>query len=295
VDQEQNPRPRARELVRLLVPDWRPTPRQVLWTIGIAIVLGGLIAIGYPYDITLWDWANLLIVPAVIAAGGVWFNQQQRKREIALAEQRAQDEALQAYLDQMSKLLLEENLHNPDPDSEFKIGEVKLNEAEILARARTLTVLRRLDPNRKAKVLQFLVEAALVQNLPDRGRPVIRLVGADLQEAPLGSYDLHVISLDGADLSNADLSNADLSNATLTWADLEQANLRGARLFTANLRDANLEQADLSDARGWTDEQLSAARSLKEATMPNGQKYEAWLRSKGSREDGENGGPSMSR
>jgi hypothetical protein len=41
------------------VPEWRPTLRQVLWTIRIAIVLGVLIAIGHSYGITLWDWIKL--------------------------------------------------------------------------------------------------------------------------------------------------------------------------------------------------------------------------------------------
>jgi hypothetical protein len=35
-----------------------------------------------------------------------------------------------------------------------------------------------------------------------------------------------------------------------------------------------------------TDEQIAAAESLDDATMPNGQKYEEWLKSKGSREGG---------
>src|SRR5215208_5471833 len=100
----RTPRDRVEDLIRLLVPDWRPTPRQGLWAIRISIVLGLLIAIGYSYGITLWDWIKLLIVPAVIAGGGVWFNRQQRESELALAKQRAQDEALQAYLDHMSQL-----------------------------------------------------------------------------------------------------------------------------------------------------------------------------------------------
>jgi hypothetical protein len=73
------------------VPEWRPTPRQVLWAIRIAIVLGVLIAIGHSYGITLWDWIKLLIVPAVIAGGGLWFNAQQRERERQIANERAQD------------------------------------------------------------------------------------------------------------------------------------------------------------------------------------------------------------
>lgn len=71
MDHKQTPQERALELVGLLVPDWRPTTTQVLWTIRIAVVLGILIAIGYTYGITLWDWIKLLIVPAVIAAGGI--------------------------------------------------------------------------------------------------------------------------------------------------------------------------------------------------------------------------------
>jgi hypothetical protein len=37
---------------------------------------------------------------------------------------------------------------------------------------------------------------------------------------------------------------------------------------------------------------LLAAHSLEGATMPNGQKYEDWLKSKGGGEEGENGSPS---
>jgi hypothetical protein len=98
----KTPRERAEDLIRLLVPDWRPTPQQVVWAIRIGIFLGLLVAIGYYYEITIWDWMKLLIVPAVIAAGGLWFNRQQRERELHIADQRSQDEALQAYLDEIS-------------------------------------------------------------------------------------------------------------------------------------------------------------------------------------------------
>jgi hypothetical protein len=47
--------------------------------------------------------------------------------------------------------------------------------------------------------------------------------------------------------------------------------------------------ADLSNAIGVTNEQLEEqAWSLEGATMPGGQKYEDWLKSKGHGEDGEN-------
>jgi hypothetical protein len=45
--------------------------------------------------------------------------------------------------------------------------------------------------------------------------------------------------------------------------------------------------ANLKFARVVADDQLSEASSLEGATMPNGQKYEDWLNSKGSGEDGD--------
>src|ERR687898_1823500 len=79
-------------------------------------------------DKTLWDLLHLLIVPLVLVGIGFLFEMQQANRQQAmeeqqqaleerraeaereLAEQRAQDEALQAYLDQMSGLLLKSDL-----------------------------------------------------------------------------------------------------------------------------------------------------------------------------------------
>ena len=126
-------------------------------------------------DKTIWDWLELLIVPLVLVLIGLVFSVQQDARqqrfeneraesERELEEQRAQDLVLQAYLDQMSTLLLED-LGNP--------------KVRTLARARTLTVLRRLDPSRKEEVMQFLLEADLVRSERDTD-PVIDLTGADL-------------------------------------------------------------------------------------------------------------------
>src|SRR5919112_3399287 len=113
---------------------------------------------------TLWDWLQLLIVPVVLSLITVVFAWQQDIRqdqieskranaERKLAVQRAQDEALQAYLNQMSNLILEKDLRHA----------VAGDEMPTVARARTLTVLERLDPSRKTAGIQFLTEARLVQ------------------------------------------------------------------------------------------------------------------------------------
>jgi uncharacterized protein YjbI with pentapeptide repeats len=226
---------------------------------------------------TLWDWLDLLIVPVALAGIGLWFTVQQdvrqhqiedrrAKAERAIQEQNAQDAELQAYLDQMSSLLLKGNLLTSQEG-----GAVR-----TLARARTLTVLATLDPSRKTQVLQFLVEANLVQagregEDPDGRDPIILLgevthsitpgekggadlVGVDLSNADLFgafliSVDLSNAYLVGAVLNHANLTNADLSNAVLDHADLsnavlDYANLSKARLYRANLVGAVLYNKD---------------------------------------------------
>jgi uncharacterized protein YjbI with pentapeptide repeats len=98
-------------------------------------------------------------------------------------------------------------------------------------------------------------------------------------------------------LSHAALQDADLSPATvpgfplaktptnLTDADLRDAALQSADLTGAALQSADLASADLTDAKGWTTKQLDEAKSLKGATMPNGQKYEDWIKGRGQDEE----------
>src|SRR3712207_6681727 len=113
-------------------------------------------------------------------AGGTWvitwqqgkLEDQRAEAERELAEQRAQDEALQAYLSQIGSLLLEKDLRASEKDSEVR----------ILARARTLTVLGRLDRSHKTAVIQLLVEAGLVQGV-EEGVPIIDLSDANLSDA----------------------------------------------------------------------------------------------------------------
>jgi hypothetical protein len=201
------------------------------------------ILIGYRYGITLWDWIKLLIVPTVIAGGGIWFNRQQRDRELDIAERRTQDEALQAYLDQMSSMLIP----NKDQPSLYKARPG--DSLSSVARARTLTMLPRLDGRRKARVVQFLYESGLVST----GHRVVDLRGADLENASLSEADLTRADLSGTVLYGADLSRARMWSANLATATLEDADLRRAELGHANLADANLAGANLSLSElSWT-------------------------------------------
>ena len=130
---------------------------------------------------TLWDWLRLLFIPVVLAVAGFWFNHRERRAaelrtenerkaaelraeaEREIEQQRAQTERdiasdnqretiLQSYIDKISELLLEKQLRESKPEDEVrKIGRV-----------RTLTVLPRLNDERKKSVLQFLNESGLI-------------------------------------------------------------------------------------------------------------------------------------
>src|SRR5918997_1235742 len=228
-----------------------------------------------------------LLVSVVIALGSwaiTWqldkLENQRAEAERELAEQRAQDEALQAYLDQMSQLILDRELleveqghpvHEPgDP-------------VHTLAQALTSTAILRLDAEHNESVTHFLITS----NLCMRSKDSARL----LRESSLSHATLSGAHLPNADLGDADLSGADLSNALMVNANLIGAGLSGAVLDNANLSNAVLDNANLGGADGITNKELEQqALSLVGADMPNGQSYEDWLKSKLRKEDGKNEG-----
>jgi uncharacterized protein YjbI with pentapeptide repeats len=249
--------------------------------IGVGILLAILTLIGGQYGKTLWDSMQLLLtasVPLAIAFIGTRYTQQ-----------RAQDDALEAYLNAVTELLTDDNR----PLHRAQVGD----RLSVVARARTLTTLTRLDGNRKGSVVQFLYESGLVI----RERLVLPLVGADLTRVDLSGANLNradlrwtklnqanlrfadmneasllAANLSGANLSGAYLSKAELSGANLNKADLNRANLSRADLRWTRLNEANLDRANLSEANlggaQVTKEQLTGCY-LEGAIMPDGSKH----------------------
>jgi predicted membrane protein DUF2207 len=121
---------RALELLRatLSTSSWLPTTeaKRLVWVLRFAIVLGVLVLIASVVDKTLWDWLGLLIVPVVLAIGGYLFNSTQNRATQAAAERRAQAEALQAYLEYMSDLLVPQedqpSLYDESTPYSLKVG-----------------------------------------------------------------------------------------------------------------------------------------------------------------------------
>jgi len=196
-------------------------------------------------DKTLWDWiqfAAVLLIPLSIYLGGQSFE-----------EQRSQDITLEGYFDTMSTLMLEDH---DDP------------EVKAAMQARTLTALAMLNEHEKLGVFTFLYEANLFGTFPLH---LAKLQGIDLSGWDLQGIDLSDSLLQGADLSDSDLQGADLSYANLGGTDLSRADLKGANLKNANLRDAKMDEDDINDM-------VREAKTLEGTTMPNGQKYEDWIK-----------------
>jgi uncharacterized protein YjbI with pentapeptide repeats len=310
-----DPRQQARE---------QSTVRLVAWSVICLALFTIAVYIGYRYDITLWDWLKLLVVPAVIAGGGLWFNSQQQERQREdnrqqqergreLAERNTQNTLLQTYLAQMNNMVLDGTLPTIPPRP-MLTNPLLLDRGEfkelLAAQSQTAALFEALDAERKRLAVLYLAGAGLLwrffpilhmggMNLRNAKLSALPLsdtflAGASLVEADLsGSYlvftDLRWANLEQADLTSANLQEANLAGANLESANLERANLRGANLRGANLKGTALDEADLSGAFDISEEQLAdQSLSLTYATMPNGQKYEDWLKSKGSGEDGDN-------
>ena len=302
-------------------------PRRVK-VLAVAVLAVMLVLIVYGYtdrpwsgrigvsDKKFWDYLDLLIVPAALALVVYWLNRRQIERDqqaedaqqvraLAVESQRAQDEALQAYLDQMGQLLLEHALREARPGDALS----------TVARARTLTVLGRLDGGRKRSVLQFLYEADLIKKdrlvvdleqadlrgaeLDSISMPNINLYRVDLRWAnvnysnlhsanlhlaELGEANLNATDLGGADMRQAYLQGARLTSTSLRSANLRYASLEGAILRSANLENAKLQQArlrnaDLTNVQGVTWEELKQqTKHIEDAIKPDGERYEEWRR-----------------
>jgi uncharacterized protein YjbI with pentapeptide repeats len=303
----------------------------VLFVIGVVVTIGlaagavlALLLTGNAKAVS----DNAPLIAAVIALGGVGTAQMvsialedQRTRETRALEerrtqeardleaQRAGEAALRNYFEDVGELLIAKSLHRASPGDNLS----------TVVRAQTLSVLEGLDPERKRLLLLFLHESGLIH----KNKPVVSLASANLSGANLSGANLSGVNLKGAVLARANLSGicligANLSKAYLFEADLRgiylvgadlseaylfRANLKGAVLAESDLRKANLTGADLSEAYLFnadldeavnvTNDELEQQTSFLEgATMPNGQKYEDWLKSKDRGEDGENSGPS---
>jgi uncharacterized protein YjbI with pentapeptide repeats len=164
--------------------------------------------------------------------------EQQRELEAQRGKQQrelAQDTALQAYYEQIGKLITDKDLRNTQRD-----------EIRELARAQTLTVLQEVDASRKRSLLAFFHGAGLL----GADKPAVELIDADLRGADLRGAKLWRVNLGHAQLQDAQLQRTKLQFADLMGAKLQDADLRDAQLWGdgTNLIGVDLQRANLQGA-----------------------------------------------
>jgi uncharacterized protein YjbI with pentapeptide repeats len=140
---------------------------------------------------------QLPVTPIAITAGTLWFTAQQNHARTQMTQDQQQETVLQTYLDQMSDLLLNNNLRESRP------GDAVRN----VARSQTLSILSQLNGIWKGELVQFLREFGLI-------RPQNKIIG--LEEANLSSIDLSNIYLTNVKLSSNNLISANLNKFNVT-------------------------------------------------------------------------------
>lgn len=213
-------------------------------------------------DKSIWDWLDLLIIPLVLAMGALWFNKAERKADREAAEEKArlareieknrqQQETLSTYLDRMADLLINCSLRASAPDS--------ASEVRTVARARTLSTLRWLDPNRVHIVINFLLESRLMTrefklvDLNELDLTSIRLFRKNLETVDFSHSNLQDAQCIEVDFTEANFSHANLEQAYFSQVNFNKANFEGAILkraffISSNLTGANFDMANLEEA-----------------------------------------------
>jgi uncharacterized protein YjbI with pentapeptide repeats len=269
--------------------------KQYLLYTSLIIVGGGLLFIlvetvrakntGFETK-TLWDWMDLLIVPLFLTGGAIFLNQSERKIEREILEDRQREQAFQAYVSYMTELLLEKDLANIESSENIRFA----------AKARTMAVLRGLNPLRKRYVLEFLRDAKLLGAIVEgMDKPtIIKLDGADFSYVDLRGVDLRFVNLEGANLQHADCRHTGFSHTVCNDADFSYANMQGTNIHWSyfdraimnhvNLREAvfwdmvlrlarlqfaNLRKSSFENSAGFIDCDLTGA-NLKGARIPEG-------------------------
>ena len=225
---------------------------------------------------SFWDWLQLLIVPLMLAFGGLYVNYAFETRDKQIAEDGKKQELLKDYFSKMQTLIVETK---KSKDSQPKIVETKksvettkskdsqpnpdgaplLPEFIPIAQALTLAVLDELDGKRKGKVISYLAESKLITaNIKDqKSKPVIDLRKANLKEIVLEDVSLDGLSITGADMTEAKLTEVILTNSNLVSskfinATLDTVDFSGSKLGNSNFYDADLKNITRSEDSDFT-------------------------------------------
>ncbi|CAF1215781.1 unnamed protein product [Adineta steineri] len=209
---------------------------------------------------------------------------EKRQQDLHIAEAIQQDTVLNAYLEKVSQLLL---------NQQFNLSS---NTLKSIIRPKTLTTIRQLDATRKTLLVKFLYESSLLLKSKTSDNSVLHGQDVDLQDANLngiimGSQNIETerVNLAHISLSRVTLINSSFIFCSLNCANFERSILDGSSFRSSRLLDTNLirtslayadftgaslfgSKLDLANLIGSNilDSQLVDVESLDRTILPNG-------------------------
>lgn len=208
----------------------------------------------FAYPKTLWDWLELIVVPATLALAALWLSYSQRQNELGIAEQQREEDMLRIYYGDIADYISDLGLGTSNETSGVR----------ALATARTKTLLTNINGRRKGQIIQFLYEAKMLG---------FYFFDEDKNEM----ISPAIINLEGTDLSGIDLEGAGVEGIYLKETILKEANLAGVIMDYACLRGAALQCADIQRRASFYKTDLNRAdlRNIKwdETTLINTSHY----------------------
>jgi len=216
---------------------------------------------------TLWDRAELLLVPILIAIGGWAFTMMQDKSNVRTEKENFQQSFLENYLNVITELMLDGKLRESDKDSEIR----------NIARARTINFFNTADNSRAGLILQFLYESNLI-NSP---KPLIDLTGIELMNKDFSNIQLIGVKITGAHFNGTNFKNANLKNSDFSSTNFNNCNLNNTKLNKTNFKYADMANVKLENVN-LDDTNLEGVEfkngSLKNSTIRNKQLWDKQIR-----------------
>jgi uncharacterized protein YjbI with pentapeptide repeats len=206
---------------------------------------------------TLWDWMQLLVVPALLFVAGYWFNKKLKEREATVALNTERAAALQKYFDAVADLITKgsQSVPSNSSSSDQQPSSAKAGEKSAVGQDRKAGTPEALNSNE----VTFALQGLSLNN--------VYLKDVDLRGADLRSVDLKDAFIDETTLidkkwqlvwkivnngfvrkrwdEEVNLSNADLAYTCLNGAELGNFNLEGADLRGATFDGAHFEGAKI--------------------------------------------------
>lgn len=264
----------------------RKSKRKVWWRSNIAglIVLFTLLvaAVIYLYSVewsglqgkNVWDWLELIIVPLVLAGGGLVLQRieservsrqeklekQREERQIAREKQQARDSLMdsifQSYLDDMSSLMIVNHLQTMlDIVTLNKLQKIVSDGSNDLHEG-YVTLLRQKAISQESVDSEKLAAAVAVVTVA-RARTVTAFNSLDINRRNLMTEFLRETGLVtgergtllvGIELSDMDLSGTNFYRFNLAEANLNSSDLSDVNFFQANLIHTYLYNVNMSGA-----------------------------------------------